>query len=78
MSKRDASELPDETLPRIKILVERSAPDPDRPRLPEEVEHQLTEVESKSAACYADNENRVASLHKFAREINQRRVAQRK
>jgi hypothetical protein len=74
MSKRDAFEVPDETLPRIKILVERSAPNPERPRLPEDIELQLQEIETKSAACYADNENRVARLRKLSREINAKRV----
>lgn len=64
--------LADETQPRIKVLIERSAPDPDRPRLSETVERALAEVETKSAAAYADNENRVARQRRFNREVTKR------
>jgi hypothetical protein len=61
--------LTDETQPRIKVLIERSAPNPDRPRLSDEVERALVEVETKTAAAYADNENRVARKRRLSKEM---------
>lgn len=50
---------------RIVALVERSTPNPDRPRLSAELEAQLAELDRKSAACYAlmeDISDRIAQL----------------
>lgn len=60
-------ELPDQTIPRIRALVENSAPNLNNPtRLPEEDERKLSEVEQRSAACYADIEERTYRMRRFA------------
>lgn len=51
-------------------LVERSAPDPDRPRLSEEWERQLAAVDAKSAACYASMEDLSDQLDRLAHELD--------
>ena len=62
--------LPDQTQPRLRVLVENSAPNPNRPRLDEDTEKHLDPVERRSASCYADMENRTARLRKLARDIS--------
>lgn len=70
MSKRHLEvPLSDQTQPRIRALVENSAPDPDRPRLSDEVERELEPTERQSAVCYADAENRTAKMRRLARDI---------
>lgn len=61
--------LADETLPRIKMLVENSASNPDRPRLSEEAEQRLAEVEAKSAQTYAEVEETTHRIFKLADQI---------
>jgi hypothetical protein len=55
---------------RVLALVERSAPDPDRPRLAEEWERQLADIDAKSAACYASMEDLSDRLDRVAAEID--------
>jgi hypothetical protein len=62
-------ELPDGA-GRVIALVERSAPNPDRPRLPEEWERQLVEIDAKSAACYASMEDLSDQLDRLAHEMD--------
>ena len=62
--------LPDETLPRIKMLVENSAPNPNRPRLPEEAEQRLAEVERKTAKTYAEAEETTHRIFRLADQIS--------
>jgi len=54
---------------RVMALVERSAPDPDRPRLSDEWERQLAEVDVKSAACYASMEDLSDQLDRLAADL---------
>lgn len=61
--------LPDETLPRIKLLLENSAPNPDRPRLSAESEAALAAVEGKSAETYAEAEETTHRILKLAQQI---------
>lgn len=42
---------------RISEIVKRSAPDTTRPRLPDELEHELEPIDRASAACYANLED---------------------
>ncbi len=62
--------MPDETLSRIKLLVENSAPNPARPRLSDESEAALAAVEEKSAKTYAEVEETTHQLFKLAEKIN--------
>lgn len=62
-------ELP-EGAGRVMALVERSAPDPDRPRLSDEWERQLADIDAKSAACYASMEDLSDQLDRVARELD--------
>lgn len=66
---RSAAALPEDTLPRIRAIVEKSAPDPERPQLAPDREASLTEIERKSAGCYASMEDASAQLRKIAKEI---------
>lgn len=50
-------------------VVERSRPSKQRPRMAEDVEARLEEVERKSAACYAELEMNSFALSKLAKEI---------
>jgi hypothetical protein len=69
-------ELPDQTIPRLKALVEHSAPNPERPQLPEESEKRLAEVERKTAAVYCEMEEKTKRIHMHARaRRNRKRVA---
>ncbi len=63
---RPAQTLPEETQPRIFLLVERSAPDPDRPRMESETERAFACVDRESAACYASCEDLSHQLRKSA------------
>jgi hypothetical protein len=58
--------LPDQTQPRIRILVERSAPDPRRPYLSDELELAFERVDRESAACYASAEDLSHRLRRAA------------
>lgn len=73
MQNRRRPAVPDQTQPRIRAIVMRSAPSIDRPRLPEEIERSLDPLERRTASCYADAENRTANLRKLARSIRSNR-----
>jgi hypothetical protein len=60
----------------LKVITERSMPDPQRPRLSDEIEAQLESVETQTAACYADSEDLAYQIRK-ARESVERRSAKR-
>ncbi len=61
--------LPDDMQGRIRTHVENSSPNPDRPRLPEDIERQLDEVERRTAACYAGMEELSFQVEQLVREI---------
>lgn len=61
--------LPGDTQSRIPLLVERSAPDHDRPHLRAEVEARMDDVERRTAACYAALENASASYNDITHKI---------
>jgi hypothetical protein len=63
-------DLSDDTNVRIRMLVENSAPNPDRPRLDEEREKKLAEIESRSAACYASMEDLRFKIARLVRDID--------
>lgn len=48
--------LPRDSVAHVRVIAERSAPDPNRPRLADEHERRLEDVERRSAACYAEAE----------------------
>ena len=62
----NAAEMPDETKPRLKLHVENSAPNPDRPRLSEKSEQRLAEVDRKSAVMYAEMEEDTYCIQRLA------------
>lgn len=62
-------DLPDRTQPRILALVERSAPNINRPTLPPDTEHRLDPVERKTAACYAAAEEATFRMNRLARRL---------
>jgi hypothetical protein len=68
-----AENLPDATQPRLKVLVEQSSPDLDRPQLPLENERRLAHIERQSAVCYADAEDLAKRHFKLAKAIKNRR-----
>lgn len=74
MQNRRRPAIPDQTQPRIRAIVLRSAPNIDRPRLPEEIERSLDSIERRTASCYADAENRTANLRKLARTIRSKKL----
>jgi hypothetical protein len=65
------STLPDTTQARIPLLVERSAPDADRPRQSAEIERRLEAIDRRHAACYAALEDAAARYADFATKISE-------
>lgn len=70
MSRGEFARLPTDAITRLGALVERSAPDPARPRLPEDQERALDEVERKSARCYSEAEELTYQLGRLAAQID--------
>jgi hypothetical protein len=69
MSSRRNLALSDDTNSRIVTLVENSLPNPARPRLGEERELRLADVEARSAACYASCEALTYKIHRLVKDI---------
>lgn len=65
-----AKDLPDQTQPRILALVERSAPNEDRPHLSPDMEHRVAPVERKTAVCYAQTEEATFRLNRLAKRLD--------
>lgn len=61
--------LPEDTQGRLRLHVEHSSPNPDRPRLPDQVERLLAEVERRTAACYASMEELTFQVGKLVAEF---------
>ncbi len=55
-------------------IVDKSAPNPDRPRLPEEMEAQLHAIDKQSAAVYAELEAVVSQLDELIIQIEHNTV----
>lgn len=53
---------------RLTDLVEKSMPNPHRPRLPDDLEARLLDIDRKSAACYAQLEAVAGELEEL--ELN--------
>ena len=68
---KPAARLPDQTQPRIRVLVERSAPDPMRPRLSDEIELAFADVDRASAACYASAEDLAQRFRKNTARVEE-------
>ena len=64
------SQLPEDTQTRFRVLVTRSAADPDRPKLPADDEKRLHDVERRSAACYAEIEETTYRYRQIAKRLN--------
>lgn len=71
---KPARRLPDDTQPRIRLLVEQSQPDPNRPRLDPEIERRFARVDAEAAACYASMEETTFRLGRLAGEEDESRV----
>lgn len=65
-----AHALPRRTIPRLAAIVERSRPNPDRPRLSKEIEDKLEPVEARTAACFAGMEELAYRYRQAALEID--------
>jgi hypothetical protein len=65
----DPKPLPDEPISRTIALIKQSSPNPNRPRLPEEVEIRLHDLERESASCYAGLEDASDKFRKIAATI---------
>ncbi len=61
--------IPEDTAPRLRVIVERSAPDPDRPHLGEVIERRFADVDRISAGCYASAEDLAARFRKDAERL---------
>ncbi len=62
--------LPKRTIPRIAAIVERSLPNPDRPRLPDEnMERRLEPTERKTAICYAGLDSLIEETWRVVEEL---------
>lgn len=53
---RPAERFPTNPILRVVRIADRSLPNPDRPRLSEDLEKKLEPIERKSAQCYAEAE----------------------
>lgn len=53
---RPSERFPTNPILRVVRIAERSMPDPDRPRLSDELEKKLEPVERRTAQCYAEAE----------------------
>lgn len=69
MGKPMFARLPTSEPERIAVLVERSSPSPDRPRLSIDAESRLEEIERRSAQCYAVIENITDRFGRLAEQI---------
>lgn len=70
MTRAQTSPLPVDPIERTNYLVRRSAPNIDRPRLPECDERALADSESRAAASYAAAEDAIDRLHRLADELS--------
>lgn len=61
--------LPEETQPRLKVIVERSLPSGNKPPLPGDLDKKFAPLENKTAACYAVMEENTAQLRKINNDI---------
>jgi hypothetical protein len=69
MRAADGKRLPSRTIPRISALVARSRPNPDRPRLDEEVEKRLEPLEQETACTFAEMEEATFEINRAAAEL---------
>ena len=69
MSRRDPLDFCDQTQPRLRAIVERSAPNPDRPKLSEEAERNLDSIERRTAATYAEMEEETFRIQRLAKTM---------
>ena len=68
---RKPGSLPNNSRLRLVAITERSAPDPKRPRMEDDVERRLLRIEAESAACYADIEDAAARFTAFAEYLDE-------
>jgi hypothetical protein len=52
-------------------ITERSAPDPNRPKMDDETEKRLHRIEAESAACYADMEDATTRFLMLAQALEE-------
>ena len=73
----DVDALPDETLPRFRILAEHSRPNPNRPRLAEEWERMWAPTDEKCREAYLEMEERSFRIRRLIKRLGQRLVGQK-
>lgn len=67
---RPSERFPTDPVLRVVRIADRSLPNPDRPRLSEDLEKRLEPVERKSAQCYAEAEELIYQLRAAAAEVS--------
>lgn len=70
MTRAMTSPLSADPIERTRQLVRRSAPDPHRPRLPEEDERVLADCDARNAACYAAIEDATDRLKRATEDLS--------
>lgn len=70
MTRAMTSPLSREPIERTHQLVRRSAPNPDRPRLPDDDERVLADCDARNAACYAAIEDATDRLSRAVEDIS--------
>jgi hypothetical protein len=66
---RSLARLPTNPAARVRLIVDRSQPDPDRPRLSEELEKRLEPIERTTAQCYAEAEELTYQIRRAAEAV---------
>jgi hypothetical protein len=66
---RPSEQYPTDMSSRVAVIADRSRPDPDRPRLSEEMERRLEPTERASAACYAEAEELAYQIRRAAEDL---------
>lgn len=70
MTRAMTSPLPTDPIERTRHLVRRSAPNPERPRLPDDDERVLADCDARNAACYAAIEDATDRLRRATEDIS--------
>lgn len=69
MGRKSGKRLPNSSRLRLTAIAERSASDPERPKMTPETELRLQQIEVESAACYANMEDATHRFYMIAQVI---------
>ncbi len=73
---RPSERFPTNPILRVVRIAERTLPDPDRPRLSDDLEKKLEPVERRAAQCYAEAEELTYQLRAVTQELATRRTGE--